>query len=128
MSALLRLRLALERATGSRIVVARTDLEALIQQILTLHPETAHTVPPQCLSPRRRTPETRGVAAFAATTAAAKRLAAAAWDSDPDRIAAHGQWVNADPALTWHTVQAAERTLRLLAELDDQRDRQARDG
>jgi hypothetical protein len=114
-SAQLRLRLALAKSAGPRIVVSREDLEALIQAPPTPpRPEIASAVPAQRSGPPARPRRGGPVVALSATAEDAKRLARAAWDSDPNRVAEHGRWEDADPALTWHTVQAAERAIRAL--------------
>jgi hypothetical protein len=61
----------------------------------------------------------RVVAAFTATRPDARRLARAAWESDPDRVAAHDGFDHAPAALRDGTIDAALRALQYLADHPD---------
>jgi len=129
---LARLRHAAETAHGRRVLVDRDDLLAALDAaarppapLPDLDALTGHSPPPAVPGPVRSAVPTpvmppppgrgRRHVALTATVADGKRLARAAWESQPEeRVKPHGAWDEADPALTWPTVQAAVRALELL--------------
>lgn len=90
----LRLRLALDRAGGARVIVDRTDLAALLDRGQAGEP---------------------GLGSVALTEDLADLLAEAAWETAThSRVARFGHWHDAHDANRAATLDAARRTLRYL--------------
>ncbi len=61
-------------------------------------------------------PRGRAHVSPAATVEDAKLLARAAWDTCPERVQGHGKFDDAEPGITWSTVQAALAAIGAMVE------------
>lgn len=143
---LVRLRHAIERAGGPRIVVPVCDLEALLASPapVTVRPvdldgpgEWAPEVEPGPEGPDQGQPDMppdipaprgsvdahgrgRRVVALSADRASAKRLAEAAWTSQPvERVAKHGPWQEICEQQPWMARELVDAALRAIEFLVD---------
>jgi hypothetical protein len=126
---LVQLRLALGSVTGARVVLPR----ALLEELLTMldarpaaPPATEPATPAEpaeddsaarrpAVTPRRG----QAFVTLGATTADARRLAAAAWAVSPERLAEHGPWADLaydHPDIETHQIEAARAAIAHLLE------------
>lgn len=99
------LRVALDTSAGARVLVRRDDLTAVLEQT------------PADGAPATATPDAGAdIVTLTIDPVHVTRLAAAAWDTDADRVAAHGPWESLpdDDARRRGTIDAAHRALHYL--------------
>lgn len=99
------LRVALDTSNGTRVLVRRSDVVALLTE-----------APPASPGARATPDAPADTVTLTIDPVHVTALAAAAWDTDPDRVAAHGPWASLpddDPRRTG-TVDAAHRALHHL--------------